>query len=127
MDDAWFAALTRQGVCFVTRLTAHAGATVVGTSATALHTQIWTALIARLVLTYLQLRSTFGWSLSTLVALLRFQLFPHRDLWAWLNAPFTGPPAIEGSEQLVLTAVAYLGQQPGRPDHATRPTPSTTP
>lgn len=48
--------------------------TFVGTSATALHTQIWTALIALLVLKYLQLRSTFGWSLSNLVALLHFQL-----------------------------------------------------
>jgi IS4 transposase len=80
--------------------------TFVGTSATALHTQIWTALIALLVLKYLQLRSTFGWSLSNLVALLQFQLFTHRDLWAWLNAPFTGPPALEAPEQLVLTAVA---------------------
>jgi len=80
--------------------------TFVGTSATALHTQIWTALIALLVLKYLQLRSTFGWSLSNLVALLQFQLFTHRDLWAWLNEPFTGPPAIEASEQLLLTAVA---------------------
>jgi hypothetical protein len=50
--------------------------------------------------------STFGWSLSNLVALLQFQLFTHRDLWAWLNEPFTGPPAIEASERLVLTAVA---------------------
>jgi len=80
--------------------------TFVGTSAHALHTQIWTALIALLVLKCLQLRSTFGWSLSNLVALLQFQLFTHRDLWTWLNAPFTGPPAIEASEQLVLTAVA---------------------
>jgi len=80
--------------------------TFVGTSATALHTQIWTGLIALLVLTYLQLRSTLGWSLSSLVALLQFQLFTHRDLWAWLNAPFTGPPTIEPAEQLVLTAAA---------------------
>jgi IS4 transposase len=43
--------------------------TFVGTSATALHTQIWTALIALLLLKCLQLRSTFGWSLSNLVAL----------------------------------------------------------
>jgi hypothetical protein len=76
--------------------------TFVGTSATALHTQIWTALIAMLVLKYLQLRSTFGWSLSNLVALLRMQLFTHRDLWAWLNEPFTGPPAVAGPEQLAL-------------------------
>ncbi len=80
--------------------------TFVGTSANALKTQLWTALIALLVLKYLKLRSTFGWSLSNLVALLQFQLFTHRDLWTWLNEPFTGPPAIEGPEQLALTAVA---------------------
>jgi hypothetical protein len=51
---------------------------------------------------YLQLRSTFGWSLSNLVALLQFQLFTHRDLWTWLNAPFTGPPLLAGPEQLSL-------------------------
>jgi hypothetical protein len=76
--------------------------TFVGTSANALHIQLWTALIALLVLKYLQLRSTFGWSLSNLVALLQFQLFTHRDLWAWLNEPFTGPPVPTGPEQLAL-------------------------
>ena len=77
--------------------------TFVGTSANALHIQRWTALIALLVLKYLQLRSTFGWSLSNLVALLQFQLFTHRDLWTWLNEPFTGPPVVEpGPAQLVL-------------------------
>jgi hypothetical protein len=76
--------------------------TFVGTSANALHIQLWTALIALLVLKYLQLRSTFGWSLSNLVALLQFQLFTHRDLWAWLNEPFTGPPILAGPEQLTL-------------------------
>jgi hypothetical protein len=76
--------------------------TFVGTSANALHIQLWTALIALLVLKYLQLRSTFGWSLSNLVALLQFQLFTHRDLWAWLNEPFTGPPPVAGPAQLVL-------------------------
>ena len=80
--------------------------TFVGTSANALHTQIWTALIALLLLKYLQLQSTFGWSLSNLVALLQFQLFTHRDLWAWLNEPFTGPPVVAQAEQLVLTKVA---------------------
>ena len=69
--------------------------TFLGTSANAVKTQIWTALIAMLVLKYLQLRATFGWSLSNLVALLRHQLFVYRDLWAWLNAPFHGPPALD--------------------------------
>jgi len=38
---------------------------VVGTCANALKTEVWTALIAMLMLKYLQLLSTFGWSLST--------------------------------------------------------------
>lgn len=59
--------------------------TFVGTSANALHIQIWTALIALLILKYLQLKATFGWSLSNLVALLRMNLFAYRDLWTWLN------------------------------------------
>ena len=42
--------------------------TFVGTSANALQIQIWTALIAMLLLKYLQLRSSFGWSLSNLTA-----------------------------------------------------------
>jgi hypothetical protein len=77
--------------------------TFVGTSANALKTQIWTALIAMLILKYLKLKSTFGWSLSNLVALLRQQLFVYRDLWTWLNCPFEPPPALAGLyEQLGL-------------------------
>ncbi len=66
--------------------------TFVGTSANALHIQVWTALIAILTLRYLKLRSTFGWALSNLLAILRFNLFAYRDLWSWLNDPFTPPP-----------------------------------
>jgi IS4 transposase len=60
----------------------------VGTRANAIKIQIWTALIAMLILRFLQLRSQFHWSLSNLVTLLRMNLFTHRDLWAWLNKPF---------------------------------------
>ena len=66
--------------------------TFVGTSANALHTQIWTALIALLLLKYLQFRARFGWSLSNLAALLRMNLLVYRDLWAWLDHPFTASP-----------------------------------
>jgi IS4 transposase len=76
--------------------------TFVGTSANAVMIQIWTALIAMLVVKYLQLRSSFGWSLSNLVALLRYQLFVYRDLTAWLNAPFEPPPELVAAEQLPL-------------------------
>jgi hypothetical protein len=87
--------------------------TFLGTSANAVQTQIWTALIAMLVLRYLQLKSTFGWSLSNLVALLRHQLFVYRDLDAWLNSPFEAPPALEGihDAQLVLNLAGSIGQQ----------------
>ena len=70
--------------------------TFVGTSENAVQTQIWTALIAMLLVKYLQLKSTFGWSLSNLVALLRHQLFVYRDLMGWLNDPFQAPPALDG-------------------------------
>jgi hypothetical protein len=78
--------------------------TFVGTSANALKIQIWAALIALLVLKYLQLRASYGWSLSNLVALLRQQLFVYRDLLAWLNQPFQPPPGLEavGVVQLPL-------------------------
>jgi IS4 transposase len=81
--------------------------TFVGTSANAVRTQVWTALIAMLVLKYLQLKSQFSWSLSTLAALLRQQLFFYRDLYVWLDDPFQSPPALVGihddAQQLAIT------------------------
>ena len=76
--------------------------TFVGTSANAVKTQIWTALIAMLLLRYLQMSSRFGWSLSNLVALLRMNLFTHRDLMTWLNQPFTTPPDPQEESQASL-------------------------
>ena len=78
--------------------------TFVGTSANALHIQIWTALIAMLLIKYLQLRASFGWSLSNLLALLRQQLFVYRDLYRWIDHPFEAPPVLEGihDRQLAL-------------------------
>lgn len=48
--------------------------TFVGTSENAVQVQIWIALRAMLLLQFLQLKSTWPWSLSTLAALLRFTL-----------------------------------------------------
>jgi hypothetical protein len=73
--------------------------TFVGTSANAVKTQIWTALISMLLLRYLQLSSRFGWSLANLVALLRMNLFTHRDLMAWLDQPYAIPPDPEDDPQ----------------------------
>ena len=60
----------------------------VGTSRNALLSQLWVALIAYLLLSYLKFRSRFAWSLYTLSAILPTNLFSRRNLWDWLNAPF---------------------------------------
>ena len=62
--------------------------TFVGTTENALKIQIWTALIAMLLIKYLQFKSKLGWSLSNLVALLHWNLFTYRDLWDWIDSPF---------------------------------------
>jgi len=80
--------------------------TFVGTSPNALLIQIWTALIAVLVLKYLKFRSVFSWSLSNLVAMLRYNLFTYRDLWAWIDQPFEPPPLLPLQEQLSLNWTA---------------------
>jgi len=74
----------------------------VGTSANAVHIQMWTALIAMLLVKYLQLRSKLGWALSNLIALLRWNLFTYRDLWRWIDAPFDTPSGSEVAEQTWL-------------------------
>jgi hypothetical protein len=76
--------------------------TFVGTSANAVRIQIWTALVSMLLLKYLQFRSTLAWSLSNLVALLRWNLFTYRDLWKWINQPFETPPEGPPDTQLDL-------------------------
>jgi hypothetical protein len=76
--------------------------TFVGTSANAVHIQIWTALVSMLLLKYLQFRSALAWSLSNLVALLRWNLFTYRDLWKWINQPFETPPEGPPDTQLNL-------------------------
>ena len=82
--------------------------TFVGTSSNAVRTQVWTALIAMLLLRYLQLRAKFGWSLSNLAALLRQQLFVHRDAWKWLDEPFESPAELPETamKQLALPLAA---------------------
>jgi hypothetical protein len=72
--------------------------TFVGTSPNALKTQIWTALIAVLLLKYLKFRSKWDMSFCRLVALLRLNLFSYRNLWDWLNDPFDTPPELPDSQ-----------------------------
>jgi hypothetical protein len=64
----------------------------IGSSANAVWTQIWAAMIAMLLVKFLQLKAKVGWSFSHLVYFLRMNLLVYRDLWAWLDDPFTAPP-----------------------------------
>jgi len=83
--------------------------TFVGTSENALRIQIWTALIAILLLKWLHHLSKAGWSLSNLASMLRMNLFTYRELRAWLDNPFGTPPIVPGPEQLALP-IAGIGQ-----------------
>lgn len=74
----------------------------VGTSENALRIQIWTALLAMLLLKWLHHLSKAGWSLSNLASMLRLNLFTYRDLRDWLDAPFNTPPYQPVPEQLEL-------------------------
>jgi hypothetical protein len=76
--------------------------TFVGTTSNAVKTQVWTALITMLMLRFMQLKSKWGWSLSNLVALLRMNLFTHRDLWTWLDNPLGVPPDPGAPQQAAL-------------------------
>jgi len=74
----------------------------VGTSENALRIQIWTALIAILLLKWLHHLSKAKWSLSNLASMLRMNLFTYRDLRTWLDNPFETPPLLPESQQLTL-------------------------
>lgn len=76
--------------------------TFVGTTENALHIQIWTALIAMLLLKWLHHLSQANWSLSNLASMLRLNLFTYRNLLDWLHNPFNTPPIVPGPEQLTM-------------------------
>lgn len=75
--------------------------TFVGTTANAVKTQLWTALIAILLLKILKAIAKYSWSMSNLIAMLRFNLFTYRDLMQWLNDPNDSPPFVP-DEQYAL-------------------------
>jgi hypothetical protein len=76
--------------------------TFVGTSENALYIQIWTALITMLLIKYLQFKAKLAWSLSNLVAFLRWNLFTYRDLWEWIDNPFEVLPVTPEPVQHLL-------------------------
>ncbi|OGX01255.1 MAG: hypothetical protein A3I73_06155 [Omnitrophica bacterium RIFCSPLOWO2_02_FULL_45_16] len=78
----------------------------VGTSKNALLSQLWVALTAYLMLSYLKFKSKFGWSLYTLCSILPVNLFARRDIWDWFSAPFhersKSPSGISQQSQLTF-------------------------
>lgn len=92
--------------------------TFVGTSANTLHIQIWTALIALLIVKYLKVTTRFSWSCANLIALLRMNLFAYRDVWVWLNDPFASPPLPPEPEQgaLALLSESFASSCNSSPD-----------
>lgn len=79
----------------------------VGTTENAIRIQIWTALIALLLLKWLHYISNAKWSFSNLAAMLRMNLFTYRDLLEWLNNPFNTPPVAPDTNQLKLPITVF--------------------
>lgn len=85
--------------------------TFVGTSANALHIQLWTALAAILLLKYLQFRSRTEMAFSNLVALVRMNLFTYKNLWRWLDDPFEKPPEPEPRQPMLPFLDSMFGRK----------------
>jgi len=90
----------------------------VGTSENAIHIQIWTALIAMLILRWLHHQAKEGWAFANCVYLFRMNLFTYRDLFEWLQSPFSTEPIAPMPEQLQLP-IPSLGQLPHDPTKGT--------
>jgi hypothetical protein len=74
----------------------------VGVNENAIKIQIWTALIAMLLLKWLYYKSHFNWSFANLAATLRLNLFAHRNMQDFLDDPWNPPPEAEQPVQLTL-------------------------
>jgi putative transposase len=72
-----------------------------GTSKNAVLIQIWTALLAYLLLIWVKLKSTVGWGLLELSRLMQTMLMARTNLWEMLNPKEKAPPP-----QMVLFNVA---------------------
>lgn len=81
--------------------------TFVGTTENALHIQIWTALLAMLLIRWCKHQSKAGWSFSLVATVLRWNLFVYRNLLDWLNDPMVwdvNPPPFE-QQQLTIPGI----------------------
>lgn len=76
--------------------------TFIGTTENALRIQIWTALLALVLMKWLHFLSKADWSFSNLASLLRLNLFSYRHLRDWIDDPYGTPPVIPEPLQLHL-------------------------
>jgi IS4 transposase len=74
----------------------------IGTSENAVLIQIWSALIAILLLSVLKAKALYKWHMSNMVGFIRLNLFVKIDLFEWLNHPFLQDKAPPGQIQLDL-------------------------
>jgi co-chaperonin GroES (HSP10) len=75
----------------------------IGTSRNAVLSQIWVAMIAYLLLTYLTFLSKHKWTVQSLHVIVSRILFLKKDLWEWIHHPFdSGLKKIPPSPQLEL-------------------------
>ena len=88
--------------------------TFIGTTENALRIQIWTAVLALVLLKWLHYLSRARWSLSNLASLLRLNLFTYRDLPDWLANPLQTPPLVPLPQQIALD-LPGLGQPTRNP------------
>lgn len=63
-----------------------------GTSRNAILSQIWVAMIAYLLLSYMKFISRHKWTINCLMKILPTILFSRRALMEWLHHPFGEPP-----------------------------------
>lgn len=83
--------------------------TFIGTTENALRIQIWTALLALVLLKWIHYLSRGNWSFSNLASLLRLNLFTYRNLMEWITNPLNTPPLVPVPAQQALP-MAGLGQ-----------------
>lgn len=76
--------------------------TFIGTTENALKTQIWTAMIALLLVKWLHFLSKAKWSFSNLFSMLRLSLFIYRPLREWIDNPFGLEPPITEMQMSLL-------------------------
>ena len=73
-----------------------------GTTRNAMLSQIWIAMIAYMLLSYMKFMSTYNWTVNSLMKVLPTVLFSQRDLMEWLHHPFGSIPAPAPNLQLEL-------------------------